>query len=118
MVTVSFAESSIEHSGITQQATMSAMQGREWPASNVSVFGEEHTAGLTVCCRFWQQILHFVEWNASMRERHWPGIWNFVPHCRRFAQGFKIGFKAQRFQPAHCSEKPVCSPIRVTLKTE
>src|SRR6266853_768221 len=90
MTIVSFAEDPIEHSRSTQQANMSAMQGREWPASNVSVVGEEHTAGLTVCCRFWQQILHFVEWNASMSERHWPGIWNFVPHCRRFAQGCNL----------------------------
>jgi hypothetical protein len=50
VATFSFAEYSIEHSGSTEQADVSAMQRCERPASDVPLFGEKHTAGLTVCC--------------------------------------------------------------------
>src|ERR1700722_7608719 len=97
----SFAEYAIEHPRGTKQADMSAMQGRKRPASNVSLFRQENAAGLAVSRRIWQQVFHFVEWNTSMSERHWPGGWNFVSDSRRLAQGFKIGFRGQHFQPAH-----------------
>ena len=84
---------------------MPAMQGREWPAPSVSLLGEENAAGLTVCRRIWQQVLHFIEWNSSMSERHRPGRRNLLPACRRLAQGFKIGLASKHFQPAHGVER-------------
>jgi len=81
----------------------------------MSLFREEDAAGLAVSRRIWQQVLHFIEWNSDMSERHWPGVWNLVSHSRRFAQAFKIGFRGQHFQPAHGVEQRGVSQVLVSL---
>ena len=111
----SFAEDSVEHSRGTEETYMATMQRRERPAADVSVLGEKHSACLAVGCRIEQQVLHFVEWNTSMSERHWPGVWNFVSDSRRLAQGFKIGFRGQHVQPAHGVKQRRVSQMLVAL---
>src|SRR5260370_4106592 len=49
---LAFAEHSIEHSRRAEQADMPAMQRREWPAPNVSLFWEWDAGRLRGCVRF------------------------------------------------------------------
>ena len=79
---------------------MPAMQRCERSASDVTLFGEENSAGLAVCRRIQHQILHFIQRNASVGEYHRSRRRDFVASCRRVSQRRQVGFRSQHFQPA------------------
>ena len=96
-----FAKYAIEHSGSTEQSDMSTMQRRERPASDVIQLGQKHTARLTICGGFQQQVLHFVQWNTHIGQYSRLGGRNFVPDLSSVAQRLKLALRCQHFEVAH-----------------
>jgi hypothetical protein len=91
------------------------MQGHERPASDVSLFGEKHTAGLAVRGGVRQQVLHLIQWNSHVGEHYRPGRGNFVVNCGRIAQSLQIGLTGQHLQPAHGVQQRGVSNVLVSL---
>ncbi len=114
MSVFAFPKHPIEHSRGTQEADMSAMQWRERPTMNVSLFGKQNAAGLTVGCGVRQQILDFVERNSRIGQCDWPRLRNLIPRWGRMSQCFKIGFSDQHLQPAHGVEQRGVSQMLVS----
>ncbi len=58
---------------------MSAMQWREWPASDIPTLGKKNSTGLTIGRGIEQQILHFIQRNARVGEDDRPRGRNLIP---------------------------------------
>src|ERR1700685_1322177 len=97
----SFAEDSIKHSRSTEQSDMSTMQRRERPASDVIELRQKHTARLTICGGFQQQVLHFVQWNTHIGQYSRLRGRNFVTNLSSVAQRLKLALRCQHFEVAH-----------------
>ena len=86
MAVFPFAEDPVEHSRRTEQANVSAMQGRKRPAANIAWLGKKDSTGLTVRRGIEQQILYFIQRNTCVRECDRSGWRYFVTNGWRVRQ--------------------------------
>src|SRR5260370_36669934 len=86
----SFAEYSVEHSSSTEQSNVSTVQRRERSASDVIQLGQKHTARLTICGGFQQQVLHLVQGNTHIGQYSRLRGRNFVTDLSCVAQRLKL----------------------------
>lgn len=112
-----FSKYAVEHSRSTEEADMPTMEWRERPAFDVIQLGQKDTGRLTVCGRFQQQVLHFVQWNAHIGQDNWLGGGNLVLNLRRVTQRLKLGLGCQRFEAAHSIQQGRISDLRMPFAT-